>query len=149
MRTLLLTIHIIGAGVWIGANAVQIATTPQLIARGGQAAATWMDTVVRWGRVIYTPAAIISLVTGIALVLDSDFYDFSNAFVSIGFVAIVAGAVIGIGPISKGSARASVAFAAGDDTAGRAEVSKTIPWSLVDTLVIVVTVVAMVAKWGA
>lgn len=149
MNTLLLTLHILAAGIWIGANVVQFVTTNRLTAQGGVPAASWMETVTWWGTVVYSPAAVLLLLTGIGLVLDSSFYEFSNAFVSIGFAAIIAGAAIGITQIGKGTEKAAKAFAAGDDAAGRAAVSKYIPWAIVDSLIIVVTVVAMVAKWGA
>lgn len=149
MRTVLLTLHIIGAGVWIGGNLAQFVTTNRLAPQGGQVAARWMETVALWGRALYTPAAVVILATGIGLVLDSGFYEFSNAFVSIGFVAIATGAAIGIAVVGKGSERAAVAFAAGDDSAGAAEIKRYMPWAMVDTLIIVVTVVAMVGKWGA
>lgn len=149
MRTILLTLHIIGAGVWLGANVAQLVTTRRLASGGGTDAATWMATIVHWGRVIYMPASIVLLATGIGLVLDSDFYDFSNAFVSIGFLAVVAGAAIGIAVISKGSERAAAAFASGDDATGAAEVAKFMPWAMLDSLILVVAVLAMVGKWGA
>lgn len=149
MNTLLLTLHIIAAGVWIGANVVQFVTTNRLAAQGGVPAATWMETVTWWGRVVYSPAAVLLLITGVGLVIDSTFYEFSNTFVSIGFAAIIAGAAIGITQIGKGSERAAAAFNAGDDAAGRAAIAKYIPWAIVDSLIILVAVIAMVAKWGA
>lgn len=148
MRTFLLTFHIVGAGAWIGAHVAQFVSTKRITARGGDVAAAWMETIELWGKTLYSPAAVVILATGIGLVIDSPFYDFSNAFVSIGFVAIVAGAAIGIGLIAKGSGRAAVAFAGGDDAAGRAEAAKAMQWSAVDSAILVVTLLAMVAKWG-
>lgn len=149
MRTVLLTLHIIGAGAWIGANVAQFATTPRLAAKGGAIAASWMETVALWGKTLYSPAAVLILATGVGLVLDSDFYEFSNAFVSIGFLGIIAGAVIGIALIAKGSDRAAAAFAAGDNSAGAALVRKVVPWAVLDSAILLVVVVSMVAKWGA
>ena len=89
MQEFLLTIHIIAAGAWIGTNVVQMVTMRRVIAQGGSPAATWMTSVVHWGRVIYTPAAVVILATGIGMVLNSSLYEFSNAFVSIGFLAVI------------------------------------------------------------
>jgi len=150
MSEVLLTLHIVAAGTWIGANVVQFMSTNRIAAEGGAAAASWFETVAWWGRVLYSPAAVVLLATGIALVLDSSFYEFSDAFVSIGFLAIVAGAVIGITKIAKESERAGAAFAAGDDAGGLAVFKqKIMPWTVLDTLILLVTVFAMVGKWGA
>lgn len=149
MRTVLLTLHIIGAGAWIGANIGQLLTTNRLADRGGREAAAWMETVAIWGRTLYTPAAVVLLATGIGLVLDSPFYEFSNAFVSIGFLAVAAGAAIGIAIIAKSSQRAAAAFAGGDPTSAAAEVKKVVTWASVDSMIILVTLVAMVGRWGA
>ena len=89
MREILLIIHILGAGTWLGANVTQAVVTPKLRAQGGIAAAAWMKSIAMMGRVLYTPAAIIILVTGFWMVLDSDVYDFEQAFVVIGIVAVV------------------------------------------------------------
>lgn len=148
MRDFLLVLHIIGAAAWLGANIAQIVTTRRLVARGGDVAASWMGTTVFWGKALYTPAAILILATGIGLVLDSAVYEFSNAFVSLGFVVVVVGAVLGIVVFAKGGERAAAAFATGDDTGGRAEVNKLMPWGIVDTVLIVIVTVAMVGKWG-
>lgn len=150
MSEILLTLHIIAAGTWIGANVVQFVTANRVGAQGGAAAASWHDNVAWWGKVVYSPAAVVLLATGVALVLDSSFYEFSNAFVSIGFLAIIAGAVIGITKVAKGSEKAGAAFAAGDNAGGLATYKQQVmPWAVLDTLILVVAVLAMVGKWGA
>jgi len=148
MQEFLLVLHVIAAGAWIGTNVVQLATTRRMISRGGAQAATWMESVVYWGRVIYTPAAIVILATGVGMVLNSDLYEFSNAFVSIGFLAVIVGAALGMTVFAKGGERAASAFASGNDEAGRAAATATMPWGMLDSLVLVVAVVAMVSKWG-
>ncbi len=150
MSDILLTLHIIAAGTWIGANVVQLVSANRFAAAGGAAAASWFETVAWWGKGLYSPAAVVLLATGVALVLDSSFYEFSNAFVSIGFLAVIAGAVIGITKIAKGSGKAGAAFAAGDDPGGVATFKQQVmPWAVLDSLILVVAVLAMVGKWGA
>ena len=148
MQEFLLVIHILAAGAWIGTNIVQLATTRRVIAQGGQPAATWMTSVVHWGRVIYMPAAIVILATGIGMVLNSSVYEFSSGFVSIGFLAVIVAAVLGMTVFSKGGERAAAAFSSGDDDAGRAAAMSTMPWGALDSLVLLVALFAMVYKWG-
>ena len=148
MYEVLLTLHILAAGTWIGASVVQWVTSNKLTAQGGAAAASWHETIAWWGRVVYSPAAVVLLATGIAMVIDSPLWEFSNAFISIGFLAVIAGAAIGITKLAKGSTRAAAAFSAGDDSTGQAEFAATIPWAALDSLIVVVAVAAMVGKWG-
>ncbi len=111
-------------------------------------AAAWMDTTVLWGRILYMPASIVILATGIALVLDSDAYEFSHAFVSIGFAAVIIAAVMGMVVFAKGGEQASAGFNSGDDAAGHAAVKRMMPWGVLDTAILLLAIVAMVAKWG-
>lgn len=149
MREVLLVVHIIAAAGWIGGVLAEVMTTRRLVARGGSTAAAWMETVVFWGRAFYTPAAIVILATGVGLVLDSALYGFSSAFVSVGFLAVIVGAGLGMAVFGKGGARASAAFAADDDVAGAAEVARMRPLVLLEGAVLLLAVVAMVYKWGA
>lgn len=149
MQEFLLVLHILAAGAWIGTNVVQLATTRRVIAGGGQAAASWMTNVVYWGRVIYTPAAIVILATGVGMVLNSSLYEFSNTFVSIGFLAVIVAAGLGMTVFAKRGERAAAAFAGGDDDAGRTAAMSTMPWGMFDSLVLLVALISMVFKWGA
>lgn len=148
MRVLLLVLHIVGVGTWLGANVAQVASTKRLTSGGGKAAAAWMDTTVLWGRILYMPASIVILATGIGLVLNSDVYEFSNAFVSVGFAAAIIAAVTGMVVFAKGGEQAAAGFNSGDDAAGHAAVNRMTPWGILDTAILLVAIVAMVGKWG-
>lgn len=149
MNELLLIVHIVAAGTWIGGNVTQFVVTPKLRDRGGEAAAAWMSSVVRMGRLLYTPAAIVLLLTGVALVLTSDFWEFEHAFVVIGIAMVILGGVFGARVFGPRGAEAAAAFDRGDNTAGAAVVNRTVPYAAVDTALLIVTVAAMVGKWGA
>ena len=149
MRDTLLTLHILAAGAWFGTNVVQIAVNPTLGSKSAEVAADWHRTLVKFSRYLYMPASLIILGTGVWMVLDSDAWEFSQAFVSIGFLAIILGAVLGMAFFAPNSRKAADALDNGDtDTARAIEQRVNIVGSL-DTVVIIVTVVAMVAKWGA
>ncbi len=148
MRDFLLVIHILAVGTWIGANVTQFVVTPKLRDQGGAAAAAWMASVVRMGRLLYTPAAIVILLTGIGLVLDSDLYEFEHVFVVLGVLTVIVGGVFGARIFGPKGDQAAQAFGGGDDATGVAVVNSTVPFALIDTALILVTVVAMVGRWG-
>ena len=148
MRDLLLVLHIVGVATWLGANMVQFLSTKRLVAHGGQVAAAWTGMTVLWGRILYMPAAILVLVTGTWLVLDSEWAEFSHAFVSVGFMVVIIATILGIVVIAKIGERATAAFSAGDDAAGNAEINRLISWAMLDTVLVVVAIIAMVGKWG-
>jgi len=149
VRSWLLVFHIIGVAAWLGADIVQAVSTRRLAGAGGKVAGAWMRTTVAWGTTLYMPAGILILATGIGLVLDSSFFSFSDVFVSIGLLAIVVGVALGVTVFKRGGERAAAAFENGDDAAGQAEVNKLLPFGVFDTLLIVVAISAMVAKWGS
>ena len=94
-------------------------------------------------------AGVLVLLTGIALVLESDFIDFSEPFVGIGFLAIILGAVLGMAVFGPGSRTlAQVDPGTATPQAEAAETSKLTTFGIVDTLVVVVTIGAMVGHWG-
>ena len=101
-----------------------------------------------WGRAVYSPASVLVLATGIGLVIEVG-YDWGATFISIGFLAIIGGAAIGITKLAKGSERAAAAFSSGDDAAGQAEIRKTMPWAAADSAIVLIAVIAMVYRWGA
>lgn len=148
MSELLLVLHIVAAGTWLGANVAQILSTRRLTAGGGKTAAAWMDTTVFWGRVLYMPASILILATGVGLVLESSLYDFSHAFVSIGFAAVIISAVMAMVVFAKGGEQASAAFNGGDEAVGHVAVNRMIRFGMLDTAILLFAIVAMVGKWG-
>ena len=149
MREVLLVVHILAAGSWLGANVAQAVATPQLRDLGGAVAAGWMRQISRMGRILYTPAAVVLLLTGFWLVLDSDVYDFENLFVAIGIGAVVVGAVLGMRVFGPRADEAAAAFEAGDNPRGVAVVQRTMPFSALDTGILILTIIAMVNRWGA
>lgn len=149
MRTSLLIIHILAAGTWIGANVTQLVANRRMAADGGPTAAAWFRTVNQMGRVLYSPAAGIILITGIWLVIDSPVYDWENIFVVIGFLMVAIGAGLGItffGPLSEQIAQT---HETGKDMALLPRMTTRLSAvGAFDTLLLIVTVAAMTGKWG-
>ena len=150
MRDTLLIIHILAAGSWIGANAVQFLITPRIGDQGAAVAAAWHRGVIRMGRLLYMPASIIVLITGIMLltVVDDSRYEMSDAFVSVGFVAVIIGAGLGMGFFLPQARSTAAAYESGDTGTAAAIERKVAIVGLLDTAIIVLAVVAMVGKWG-
>lgn len=149
MREVLLVIHILGAGTWLGANVTQLMVTPRLRDEGGAAAAAWMRSIHKMGTMLYTPAAVLLLITGVWLVIDSSVYDFEQVFVAIGVMMVIIGAVLGARVYGPKAESAAAAFQAGDDAAGSTIVARTSRVGAVETALLVTTIVAMVYRWGA
>jgi hypothetical protein len=146
LRDVLLVLHIAGAGTWLGANVVQ-AIVPPLAARTGAATlSSWYRVTAGLSTRLYMPAAILILVTGILMVLDSDVYGFGDVFVNIGFGMIVIGAVLGIVIFGPGGEKAAAALESGDEREIRTEVGKVTRWGVIDTVLFLFTITAMVLR---
>jgi uncharacterized membrane protein len=149
LDTTLLFLHILGAGTWLGARATQAFATPYMRRQGPAAAASWIRATVAMGNRIYAPAAVVILVTGIWMVARSDFYEFEQAFVGIGFVAVLIGVFLGIRVIGpRGEALAALHDEGADDATITGAYGGLMRVGLLDTLVIVVTIWAMVNRLG-
>ena len=96
MGEALLFVHIVSVAVWIGAGVTQLAVNPAMDRIGGATAAAWMRQTVRLGRVLFSPAAVLVLISGIWMVARERAYEFEQAFVVIGFIAVALGAFLGI-----------------------------------------------------
>lgn len=147
MRTFLLVLHIIGVAIWLGANGVTAFTSPRVAAASDEVRAWWTDNLGAMARVLYNVAGIAVLITGVLLVLETN-YEFSDAFVSIGFLAVIIGAVLGMAVFGPGSRKLSEAIHRNDASTERTLTSRLAAFGILDSLVLIVTIVAMVAKWG-
>ena len=149
MEETLLTLHILAAGTWLGANVLQFIVTPQAQKAGGTIAASWHRTAVGLGKTLYMPAAIIALVTGFGL-LNAGTNDFSmgDPFVSIGFLVIIVGTVMGMAFLAPQGRKAADARENGDDAAAADAEKKILAAAILDTVLIVVAFAAMVGNWG-
>ena len=96
------------------------------------------------------PAAILIIITGTLLltVVDDSPYEMADMFVSVGFLVVFIGAGMGMAFFPKQSRAAAAAYEAGD-TAGAKEIETKINIAgAIDTVLIVIAVIAMVGKWG-
>ncbi len=143
-----LFLHIAAAAAWIGAAVRQLAEAP--VVRGGQPAARalWYRSQVAMGTRLFAPAAVIVLLSGILLVVDNEAVGFGTPFVSVGFAAVIFGAAVGPAVFGKRGEAAAAKLDAGDVAGAEAIARKTRPIALLDITILLVTLAAMVWKWG-
>jgi len=149
MEAVLLTIHILAVGIWLGANVFRFIITPQRQKAGGSVAAAWDRTVVGLGKTLYMPAAIIALVTGFGLLNAGDNnFSMGNAFVSIGFLTIIVSSALGMAVLAPKGRAAAAARESGDDAGAADSEKKILAAAVLDTVLVVVTIAAMSGQWG-
>lgn len=146
-KNLLLVVHIAAVGAWLGANVMQ-ALVPGLIGPNSAAASAWFRVTEKLSGRFYIPVGVTVLITGVLLVLDSEVYGFGTTFVTIGFVAIIVGAILGSVVFGPRSTAIADAIDSGDTTLATTTRESTGRWGIVDTLVLLFTIYAMVAKLG-
>ena len=134
--------------VWLGGNVVLAFAGPRNAAAPTEARLWWAQTQGAMARVLYNVAGILVLVTGVGLVLDNEVIEFSDTFVSIGFLAVIIGAVLGMAVFGPGSRKLTAAIESGDEATEKSLNSRLAVFGLLDTLVVVFTIAAMVGAWG-
>lgn len=147
-REILLVLHIAGAGTWLGANIVQAVVPPIAARQGAATLAGWYRTTSVLSSRLYIPAAILVLLTGVLMVLESEAYGFGELFVNIGFGMIVLGALLGRFVFGPGGEDAARAVEAGDQSAIRSAVARLTRFGVADTLLLLFTITAMVLRLG-
>ncbi len=145
-RDILLILHIAGAGTWLGANVVQAVVPPAAAKAGTATLAGWYRLTSMLATRLYIPAAVVILISGVLLVLESDAYGFGSTFVTIGFGMIVVGAVLGSVVFGPGGVAAAAAVETEDVSTIRRAVAKLTRWGLVDTLLLLFTIAVMVLR---
>lgn len=149
MQTTLLFFHILGVGAWLGANITQFALAGRFSSVGGTTAATYHRGTVAMGRMLYTPAALLVLITGILLITTGEEgYGFDAPFISIGFFAVIIGAGMAMALFAPRARKAADLHETGDKPAAVAVERQIATFGWVDTVVILVAIAAMIGRWG-
>src|SRR3954468_12807755 len=147
VRTLLLALHITAIASWLGVDVVQHATRRRWQKETSEAAKAWARMQFWLHDRYYAVVALLIVVTGIALVQDGH-WGWSSTFIWVGMAAIAAGATLG-GIGLKGLAKRRIdALEASDAPSAAALDRRALPIELFLTAFVLVTVVAMVHKWG-
>lgn len=145
MRNLLLLLHIVGAAGWIGAGLFAQYVYTRITRDAPTAAADSLEAIGKKASWYFGAVSGLVLVTGIGLVLTSDAYGWTDAFVIIGIAAFV---LSGIWQSIVGT-RSDVRFLAALKGEGGDRSVALRTWrrvSSVDLAILFFTVYAMVAK---
>lgn len=146
MTNLLLWLHILAAATWFGTGVASLVGDRIVASEPAQARAAWYRVVLRFGQVVYTPAAVLVLITGVLLVVDIG-YSFGATFVSIGFLAVILGAGLGMAVFGPKSREAAAALDNGDTAGAASAISRIRQASILDVTVLTVTIASMVWTW--
>lgn len=96
MYEVLVFLHIAAAMLWVGAGALVIAMQKRAYRRGGKTAVVDVMSELEWSdRWIFTPAPLLVVATGAALVVLSDAWAFSQAWIFLALTLIVIEMVFG------------------------------------------------------
>ena len=147
-----LALHIIAAGTWLGCNVAQVVMGTRISSAGTEVRAWWSDAGEFLGKAVYPAAGALILITGLIMVITSNDpggYSFASAFVSIGFVAVVIGGVLGGVVFGPKNRAAGEAIRAGDAAAESKARSTILNFAYLDTAIVVFTIFMMVYKVGA
>lgn len=148
MGNVVLWLHIVAAGAWIGTNIVQAVTRSAMAGTGPAVRANWERTAVRFGTRIYTPAGVLLLLTGIELIRRNG-YSYADTFVLIGIAMVVVGGALGATVFAPTGRAAADAIESGDVAAERRIMPRLQAFGILDTVLVLLTTYAMVAAIGA
>lgn len=147
MTDLALWLHIVAAAAWLGGNLVML-MMPGLLASGGPPTmVTLARASLALGRVFFTPAAVVTLLTGIWLVIDTG-VSWGAAFVSIGFAAVGISAALSMLLVAPVVRRRIGALERGETTEAGSLASRVSLYGVINVIVLLTTYWAMVARWG-
>lgn len=145
-RTLLLTVHIVLATGWLGADLIVHFLTPRMHKESAEGQMVWARQQAWMHERYYAPIAVLILITGVLLVLDGD-WSWSSGFIWVGVGAIVIGASFGGGGLGSLAKKEMAGLEAGDQAAVEVARRRMVPISYIVTLAPIVAILAMVDKW--
>ena len=146
MRNVLLIVHIAAIAVWFGGSIMNGVINAKIAGTNDMSAkATLARSEVNLGTQVYMPVAVLTLLSGIGLVVVGDF-QFESIWVSFGFLAIIVSAVLGPVKFKPLSERIAVGYEGGDVAAAEAATKQITMWSSINTALLFIAIVLMVIK---
>jgi hypothetical protein len=147
MRDGLLWLHIVGVAAWLGGGIYALITYSALASAGPETAGPALQRLKKVEDRFFGPSSGLVLLSGIGLVLVSDAFGWTDAFVLIGLGAFLLSAVLATTVGNKTSERLAEASQSGS---GLVPALKSWQRSTVwDLVVLLVVIWAMVTKLGA
>lgn len=140
------TIHVLAAVVWVGSAFFFNLLMGRLSMSGEMGAIQSITKQTPFVSKFFNITALITLAFGVAMVVEAEFLEFSDPFISIGFLGIIASLGVGHGMITPAATKLGEAIEAGDVTAAEALGKRVGMLSMIDTVILFVVVWAMVVK---
>ncbi len=145
-RTLLLAIHIASVGGWLGANYLQLLLSRRFARGSAESAAAWTRHTIWLGERYYGVIGALIAISGVLLVIDGD-WSWSSGFIWVGVAVIVIGGVMGAAVFAPLSKRRLAALESGDTATAAQLLNRIVMFGALDTVLILLAVLAMVHKW--
>lgn len=149
MYDTLQTIHVLAAVVWVGGGVFHVFASAQLDGASPEVMERWAAVGQRAGQVYYGPAAILTLLAGIGMVLVGDI-SWGEPFISIGLGGVAASIVLGAVLVERASKELTAEIEGGGGDPERvAELTLRIRMlSVADVAILTVVIWAMVVQPG-
>ncbi|HLE94812.1 MAG TPA: hypothetical protein VI689_00425 [Acidimicrobiia bacterium] len=149
MNDFLVIVHVLSAATWIGSGVFSGFAGSRMAREGAPAALGWARVSKEAGLKVFNPAAFLTALSGILLVLVSDVYGWGDAFVTVGLIVVVMAGVIG-GVVHRPDADKMITALERADYETAASLGKRAAiWGSVTIALLIVTVSVMVMKTGA
>lgn len=147
---ILLTLHILALAVWFGSNAAMGVTANKAVGASPEIIG-WLAGVQRvLSMKVKSAAFLVLFVTGMGLLgMSEKVFKMSDPFVSVGFLAIIVGGALGGMVYAPGTRALEAAAKAGDKAAMKQHNDKMGLVGMGESLLVIVTVLFMVFKWGS
>jgi uncharacterized membrane protein len=139
-------VHVVAAVFWVGGSLLAIVLAARIMRAGPERRIGYAEDMLVVGR-LFAIAGITVLLAGIWLVFRVDAWDWDQAWISIGFIGVAVGAVLGPAFYTPQGKALIAEIRAGDpEAAARSRRFGMV--SMIETAILVVVVWAMVFKPG-
>lgn len=150
MERVLLVIHVVSVIAWFGGGLASMFIQARMVRTGGSGAVAFLQANEAMGKAYFPVAAVLTLLSGAGLVLSSDdAYSFGSWFVVLGISIFLISAIGNSTYGGRRDAAALKAFESGDDAGGRAALASKSWFIAAELVLLTLTVIAMVYRWGA
>lgn len=142
-------VHILSAAAWIGGGLLNGYIGPKMAAAGGPVAIQWLKVGIRAGGRFFIPAGVLTGLSGIALVVVDDAYDWSDGFVGIGLAIVIIALVLAWWVLLPAARGALAAAESGDFPAVAPKARRAALAGRVTVILLILAEIAMVLRLGA
>ena len=149
MNETILVIHILSAAVWIGTAVFFGYAGPRFRTIGGPAVKGWIEVALGSIPRVIVPAAVLTALSGVTLVLIEEAWDWDDAFVWIGLGVSVVVLSIGLGWNAPNMRRALTALEAQDFPTVAASMRKVAGAGILILVLLVFAEFVMVFRLGS